>query len=82
MRQLARYWEDEARDLSTPTFWDDKQFLRAGLKSGLALLRLLTSQAAQAIEAGQKETVEVRLGRTSSNQEAAPVVHKALLDDQ
>ena len=53
--QMAKHWEDEAGDFLQPEYWEDKQILRAGLKSGLTLLRLFTSQAAQAIEAGQKE---------------------------
>jgi hypothetical protein len=52
---MAKYWEDEVGDFLKPEYWDDKQILRAGLKSGLTLLRLFANQAAQAIEAEQKE---------------------------
>jgi hypothetical protein len=64
-RQIARYWEDEARDFSNAGFWEDKLILRSALKNGLTLLRLFTDQAAQAIEARQKENEaeDPKLGR-------------------
>ena len=54
MRQMTAYWEEEARALPNDGYWDDKQTLNAGLKSGLTLLRLFAGQVAQAIEAGQE----------------------------
>ena len=55
VRQTARYWRAESAAFSQESYWDDKQMLRAGLKSGLDLLRLFVGQLAQAVEASQQE---------------------------
>lgn len=49
MVEMVTHWEEQARRFPEADFWLDKQMLRAGLKSGLGLLRLLVGQAAQAI---------------------------------
>lgn len=54
-RQIAQYWEKEAKDFAKPEFWEDKKIFQSALKSGITLLRLLTDQLAQAVEAKQKE---------------------------
>jgi ubiquinone biosynthesis protein len=54
-RQTAAYWEEETRHFPASTFWDDKQLLQSGLKSGISLLRLFIDQLAQAVEAKQRE---------------------------
>lgn len=55
VRQIAHYWEEEAGAFDEEFYWDGKQMLRAGLKSGLTLLRLFAGQVAQAVAAGQED---------------------------
>jgi hypothetical protein len=63
VRQTAAYWEDRARYFSFSDFWDEKQIIRSGLKSGLTILRLIVGQLAQAIESKQRENEKNDLGR-------------------
>jgi predicted unusual protein kinase regulating ubiquinone biosynthesis (AarF/ABC1/UbiB family) len=49
LNQAAVYVEGEVKDLAESEYWDDRQILRAGLKSGFTMLRLFNMQLEQAI---------------------------------
>jgi hypothetical protein len=52
VHQVTSHWEAEAGAFVGESYWEDKQMLRAGLKSALTLLRLFAGQLAQAVAAG------------------------------
>lgn len=52
-RKMTGHWGDEAREFAEPEYWSDKQILKATMTSGMTLLRLFTSQVAQATAAAQ-----------------------------